>query len=118
MKIIFALNQDTTKADMAKIHAAFPGKSIQHLSGVYSGESENSYCIEGDRETLAQVLVLTQQHNQESILIVSDSGKAGLLFCDSGEFQKLSGIWQEVEQSMTKYLDAYSESNGKYYAVI
>jgi hypothetical protein len=118
MKIFFALNQATPEQDMQTITSAFPHEKVEQYSGVYKGQSEASYCIEGNRETLAWVLALAKEYNQESILLVSDSGKAGLLFCDSGEFVKLSGIWQQIDQSMTGYLDAYSEKSGQFYAVL
>ena len=118
MKILFALNQPTAIADMEAIHHALPFAKVTPCNGVYKGDSERSYLMEGNKETLGKVLALAKEHSQESILIVNNSNKAALLYCEAMEAVTLPGIWQEIAPDLAECLDAYTTINSKIYAVI
>lgn len=118
MKILFAINQPSAIADMEAIHHALPLAKVTPCNGVYKGDSERSYLIEGNKETLGKVLALAKEHNQESILIINNKSIGALLYCEAMEAVTLPGIWQEIALDLAECLDSYTTINSKIYAVI
>jgi hypothetical protein len=85
--------------------------------GCYKGNIENSFMVGLDKLSLVKELAKT--FNQESILVVSDTGhytsNSRLVFLDTDQVLHLDGIFQEVQSIFG--LENYSYINGKIYTV-
>jgi hypothetical protein len=86
------------------------------VEGCYKGAHETSFMvIQRPGEQLQSSLwELSQDYNQESILVREPSGATTLVGSDWSEY---IGQWRPVPEPVAKMHDAWTKRNGQYYIV-
>lgn len=86
--------------------------------GVYKGRAEDSFVVvlkdNAELETLKDFAF--KSFNQESILYQDANGEAYLIYQD-GKAEQL-GRLEQVSEELARKNDAYTEMDGKFYAVV
>ena len=101
---------------LSKIH----GITWNEAKGMYKGESETSFVVVMDnrdkfKPVMNDIYDIATRTKQESILVQDAQGESYLCYLTDGRKEKL-GKLRQVES--IQGLDAYTELNGKYYAIV
>ena len=93
-----------------------PKLSFIEANGVYKGVREKSFMVEvKNHYDFLWVTGLASSFSQESILMVDKRNQAALFYLKSKETEKL-GTFHKIPKSVADTLDAYTETEGGYYA--
>jgi hypothetical protein len=106
--------------------AGLSARVLKSVDGCYKGKVERSYVVdvghdgprfgELDLSLFRLVLDFAESHDQDSVLFLSYSRRAQLIFCNSRDVQDL-GIWTSVPEAKALASEAWTRDGNTYYIV-